>query len=205
MHSGRRDGDSIRCLFRPPRESHRGSVLGDEGLPTSGQVEGAPGDTVRVVGRDRLHGLDIVLGRRPSLDRDGPRPSHRQTEDGILLELGVRHLTVRLEECERARRRVAKRVVALTDRMTRVAKLRSRRARLLRNLVLDLLGRNPRGAAPDRDRSGRVTQPAWEAPWSPRRVARLRWRGAHRGPAITFQVLGSAAVGRWNHEAHRTV
>jgi 2-polyprenyl-6-methoxyphenol hydroxylase-like FAD-dependent oxidoreductase len=47
----------------------------------------------------------------------------------------------RLDEYERARRPVAERVVAFTDRMTRVATLRSGRSRAVRNALLGAVGR----------------------------------------------------------------
>ncbi|HXV12953.1 MAG TPA: FAD-dependent monooxygenase [Candidatus Krumholzibacteria bacterium] len=49
----------------------------------------------------------------------------------------------RLDEYERTRRPVAKHVVALTDRATRMATLRSRRARALRNAAIGVMGRIP--------------------------------------------------------------
>ena len=48
-----------------------------------------------------------------------------------------------LDEYERTRRTVAERVVAFTDRMTRVATLRSSRARSVRNGVIGVIGRIP--------------------------------------------------------------
>jgi 2-polyprenyl-6-methoxyphenol hydroxylase-like FAD-dependent oxidoreductase len=48
-----------------------------------------------------------------------------------------------LDEYERTRRPVAERVVTLTDRMTRVATLRSSRTRSVRNGAIDLIGRIP--------------------------------------------------------------
>jgi 2-polyprenyl-6-methoxyphenol hydroxylase-like FAD-dependent oxidoreductase len=48
-----------------------------------------------------------------------------------------------LDEYERTRRPVAERVVAFTDRMTRVATLRSSRARSVRNGVIGVIGRIP--------------------------------------------------------------
>ena len=48
-----------------------------------------------------------------------------------------------LDHYERTRRPVAERVVALTNRMTRMATLRTRRARAMRNAVLRLIGRIP--------------------------------------------------------------
>jgi 2-polyprenyl-6-methoxyphenol hydroxylase-like FAD-dependent oxidoreductase len=49
----------------------------------------------------------------------------------------------RLDEYERTRRPVAQRVVAFTDRMTRAATLRGRRARSVRNGVIGAIGRIP--------------------------------------------------------------
>jgi 2-polyprenyl-6-methoxyphenol hydroxylase-like FAD-dependent oxidoreductase len=49
----------------------------------------------------------------------------------------------RLDEYERTRRPVAERVVAFTDRATRVATLRSSRARSVRNGVIGMIGRIP--------------------------------------------------------------
>jgi 2-polyprenyl-6-methoxyphenol hydroxylase-like FAD-dependent oxidoreductase len=54
----------------------------------------------------------------------------------------------RLDRYERVRRPVAQRVVAFTDRMTRMATLRDHRARALRNLALSTVARVP--AAPRR-------------------------------------------------------
>jgi 2-polyprenyl-6-methoxyphenol hydroxylase-like FAD-dependent oxidoreductase len=48
-----------------------------------------------------------------------------------------------LQVYERTRRPVAQRVVALTDRMTRVATVRGRRTRALRNALLRTLNRLP--------------------------------------------------------------
>lgn len=48
-----------------------------------------------------------------------------------------------LEAYEQARKPVAERVVAFTDRMTRVATLRSRRARALRNAAIGMVGHIP--------------------------------------------------------------
>jgi 2-polyprenyl-6-methoxyphenol hydroxylase-like FAD-dependent oxidoreductase len=48
-----------------------------------------------------------------------------------------------LDTYERRRRPVGQHVVALTDRMTRVATLRSRWARLIRNRILRLVGSIP--------------------------------------------------------------
>lgn len=49
----------------------------------------------------------------------------------------------RLDDYERSRRPVAKHVVAFTDRMTRMATLRSPRARVIRNTVIGVLGHVP--------------------------------------------------------------
>jgi 2-polyprenyl-6-methoxyphenol hydroxylase-like FAD-dependent oxidoreductase len=49
----------------------------------------------------------------------------------------------RLDEYDRVRRPVAERVVAFTDRMTRMATLRTPRARALRNTVVGLIGKIP--------------------------------------------------------------
>jgi len=48
-----------------------------------------------------------------------------------------------LDEYERARRPVADRVVALTDRMTWMATLRTRRSRAIRNAMIRMIGRIP--------------------------------------------------------------
>lgn len=48
-----------------------------------------------------------------------------------------------LDRYERTRRPIAERVVTFTDRMTRMATLRSRRSRTLRNGVLGVVGRIP--------------------------------------------------------------
>jgi 2-polyprenyl-6-methoxyphenol hydroxylase-like FAD-dependent oxidoreductase len=48
-----------------------------------------------------------------------------------------------LDEYERSRRPVANRVVAFTDRMTRMATLRTRRSRAMRNTLIKLVGRIP--------------------------------------------------------------
>jgi 2-polyprenyl-6-methoxyphenol hydroxylase-like FAD-dependent oxidoreductase len=48
-----------------------------------------------------------------------------------------------LDQYERTRRPVAQRVVAFTDRMTRVATLRKRRSRAVRNAMLSMVGRVP--------------------------------------------------------------
>jgi 2-polyprenyl-6-methoxyphenol hydroxylase-like FAD-dependent oxidoreductase len=49
----------------------------------------------------------------------------------------------RLDEYDRVRRPVAQRVVAFTDRMTRMATLRTPRARAIRNTVVGLIGKVP--------------------------------------------------------------
>ncbi len=49
----------------------------------------------------------------------------------------------RLDEYDRVRRPVAQRVVAFTDRMTRMATLRTPRARAMRNILVGLIGRIP--------------------------------------------------------------
>jgi 2-polyprenyl-6-methoxyphenol hydroxylase-like FAD-dependent oxidoreductase len=49
----------------------------------------------------------------------------------------------RLDEYDRVRRPVAQRVVAFTDRMTRMATLRTPRSRAVRNTVLGWVGRIP--------------------------------------------------------------
>jgi 2-polyprenyl-6-methoxyphenol hydroxylase-like FAD-dependent oxidoreductase len=49
----------------------------------------------------------------------------------------------RLEQYEDIRRPVAHRVVGFTDRMTRVATIRSRRGRVLRNALIRVVGRTP--------------------------------------------------------------
>lgn len=49
----------------------------------------------------------------------------------------------RLDEYERTRRPVAERVVAFTDRVTRAATLRGKRARSVRNGVISMIGRIP--------------------------------------------------------------
>jgi len=48
-----------------------------------------------------------------------------------------------LDQYERTRRPVAQRVVALTDRMTRVATLRQRRSRAVRNAMIGMVGHVP--------------------------------------------------------------
>jgi 2-polyprenyl-6-methoxyphenol hydroxylase-like FAD-dependent oxidoreductase len=57
--------------------------------------------------------------------------------------LGGRANEGRFDEYERTRRPVALRVVAFTDRMTRMATLRSPRARAARNFAIGLIGRIP--------------------------------------------------------------
>jgi 2-polyprenyl-6-methoxyphenol hydroxylase-like FAD-dependent oxidoreductase len=70
-------------------------------------------------------------------------------QDGVALghalagALGQRADESALDQYERTRRPVAERVVALTDRMTRMATLRSPRSRAARNAVLGLVGRIP--------------------------------------------------------------
>jgi 2-polyprenyl-6-methoxyphenol hydroxylase-like FAD-dependent oxidoreductase len=72
-----------------------------------------------------------------------------------------------LDDYERTRRPIASRVVALTDRMTRVATLRTRLSRVVRNALINVIGRVPaamRGFATEiaglRDRSmGHATAP----------------------------------------------
>lgn len=70
-------------------------------------------------------------------------------QDGIALGhalsevLGGRADESRLDQYERTRRPVAERVVRFTDRMTRMATLRTRRARALRNAVIGIVGRLP--------------------------------------------------------------
>ena len=49
----------------------------------------------------------------------------------------------RLDEYDRVRRPVAQKVVAFTDRMTRMATLRTPRARAMRNILVGLIGRIP--------------------------------------------------------------
>jgi 2-polyprenyl-6-methoxyphenol hydroxylase-like FAD-dependent oxidoreductase len=49
----------------------------------------------------------------------------------------------RLDQYERTRRPVAERVVAFTDRLTRMATLRTRRARAVRNAAVGVIGRIP--------------------------------------------------------------
>lgn len=49
----------------------------------------------------------------------------------------------RLDEYERIRRPVAERVVAFTDRLTRIATLRSSRGRAARNTALGLVAKIP--------------------------------------------------------------
>jgi 2-polyprenyl-6-methoxyphenol hydroxylase-like FAD-dependent oxidoreductase len=48
-----------------------------------------------------------------------------------------------LDAYEQTRRPIARRVVAFTDRMTRAATLRTRRARAIRNSMIGLVGRTP--------------------------------------------------------------
>jgi 2-polyprenyl-6-methoxyphenol hydroxylase-like FAD-dependent oxidoreductase len=57
--------------------------------------------------------------------------------------LGERAGDSRLDQYERTRRPVAERVVAFTDRMTRMATLRTPRARAVRNAVMRTIGRIP--------------------------------------------------------------
>jgi 2-polyprenyl-6-methoxyphenol hydroxylase-like FAD-dependent oxidoreductase len=57
--------------------------------------------------------------------------------------LGQAFATHRLDDYEAQRRPVAQRVVAFTDRMTRIATTRNGAVRLVRNTVLPLLGRSP--------------------------------------------------------------
>ena len=57
--------------------------------------------------------------------------------------LGGRADESRLDQYERIRRPVAERVVAFTDRVTRMATLRSPRARAVRNAVIRVIGRIP--------------------------------------------------------------
>ncbi len=57
--------------------------------------------------------------------------------------LGGRAAESQLDEYERTRRPVAERVVALTDRITRVATLHGHRARSVRNAVIRVIGRIP--------------------------------------------------------------
>ena len=57
--------------------------------------------------------------------------------------LGGRAAEGRLDDYERTRRPVAERVVAFTDRMTRMATLRSPRARAVRNAAISMFGRIP--------------------------------------------------------------
>jgi 2-polyprenyl-6-methoxyphenol hydroxylase-like FAD-dependent oxidoreductase len=49
----------------------------------------------------------------------------------------------RLDQYERTRRPIAQHVVAITDRMTRMATLRSAPARAVRNTLIRVLGRIP--------------------------------------------------------------
>jgi 2-polyprenyl-6-methoxyphenol hydroxylase-like FAD-dependent oxidoreductase len=70
-------------------------------------------------------------------------------QDGVALghalaaALGGRADESQLDLYERARRPVAERVVAFTDRMTRVATLRNPRSRAVRNAMIGLIGRIP--------------------------------------------------------------
>jgi 2-polyprenyl-6-methoxyphenol hydroxylase-like FAD-dependent oxidoreductase len=57
--------------------------------------------------------------------------------------LGGRAGEGRLDQYERTRRPVAQRVVSFTDRMTRVATLRTRRSRAMRNAVMGVVSRIP--------------------------------------------------------------
>lgn len=57
--------------------------------------------------------------------------------------LGGRADESRLDQYERTRRPVAERVVAFTDRVTRMATLRSSRARAVRNAVIGVIGQIP--------------------------------------------------------------
>lgn len=57
--------------------------------------------------------------------------------------LGGRAGDSRLDQYERTRRPLAERVVAFTDRMTRMATLRTPRARAVRNAVMRVIGRFP--------------------------------------------------------------
>jgi len=70
-------------------------------------------------------------------------------QDGVALGLALAAVVAgradvnRLDEYERTRRSVAERVVAFTDRMTRVATLRGHGARSLRNGAIRVIGRIP--------------------------------------------------------------
>ena len=70
-------------------------------------------------------------------------------QDGIALGRALAAVLSRqadetaLDEYERTRRPVAQRVVAFTDRMTRMATLRQRRTRAARNVLLGVVGRVP--------------------------------------------------------------
>jgi 2-polyprenyl-6-methoxyphenol hydroxylase-like FAD-dependent oxidoreductase len=57
--------------------------------------------------------------------------------------LGERADESRLDQYERTRRPIADRVVAFTDRMTRMATLRTRGTRVMRNTLIRFLGRIP--------------------------------------------------------------
>jgi 2-polyprenyl-6-methoxyphenol hydroxylase-like FAD-dependent oxidoreductase len=57
--------------------------------------------------------------------------------------IGRRADDTRLDDYERRRRPVAERVVAFTDRMTRMATVRSHRGRAMRNAAIGLIGRTP--------------------------------------------------------------
>jgi hypothetical protein len=62
---------------------------------------------------------------------------------GLGAVLGGRADESVLDQYERTRRRVAERVVAFTDRMTRMATLRSTRARALRNAAIRIISQIP--------------------------------------------------------------
>jgi 2-polyprenyl-6-methoxyphenol hydroxylase-like FAD-dependent oxidoreductase len=70
-------------------------------------------------------------------------------QDGVALGhalaavLAGRSTESELDEYQRTRRPVAERVVGFTDRMTRVATLRGRRARSVRNSLIRVIGRIP--------------------------------------------------------------
>jgi 2-polyprenyl-6-methoxyphenol hydroxylase-like FAD-dependent oxidoreductase len=57
--------------------------------------------------------------------------------------LGGRADESQLDSYERTRRPVAARVVAFTDRMTRMATLRTPRSRAARNAMIEVIGRMP--------------------------------------------------------------
>jgi 2-polyprenyl-6-methoxyphenol hydroxylase-like FAD-dependent oxidoreductase len=57
--------------------------------------------------------------------------------------LGGRADESRLDQYERTRRPVAERVVAFTDRVTRMATLRTPRTRAVRNALISVVGRIP--------------------------------------------------------------